>query len=64
MAITLDQVAKLAGVSRTTVSRVMNGHPGVRLLTRERVLKIIRELGYQPNPEARSLAAQRSRKEP
>ncbi len=62
MVITLDEVAKLAGVSRTTASRVANGKTGVSSATRERVLRIIREYGYQPNPAARSLASQRSRK--
>lgn len=61
-AYTLEQIAKLAGVSRTTASRVINGLPGVRLSTRERVLKVINELGYQPDPTAQSLAAHRSRK--
>ena len=60
--ITLDEIAKLAGVSRTTASRVANGKAGVSPATRERVLRIIREYDYQPNPAARSLAAQRSRK--
>jgi LacI family transcriptional regulator len=58
----LEQIAKLAGVSLTTASRVINELPGVRPATRERVLQIIRQHGYQPNPMARSLAAQRSRK--
>lgn len=62
MAITLKQIAKLAGVSRSTASRVINEHLGVRPSTRERVLRIIREYGYQPDLIARSLAAQRSRK--
>lgn len=62
MAITLEEIAKLAGVSRSTASRVINGHSGVRASTRERVLQIVREYGYHPNAEARSLAAQRSRK--
>lgn len=63
MAITLEEIAKLAGVSRSTASRVINGRAGVRPLTRERVLRIVREYGYQPNPVARSLASHRSRKE-
>jgi DNA-binding LacI/PurR family transcriptional regulator len=62
MTITLEKIAKLAGVSLSTASRVLNGLPGVRPLTRERVLQVIREYGYQPDPVARSLAAQRSRK--
>jgi DNA-binding LacI/PurR family transcriptional regulator len=62
MAMTLKQIAKLAGVSRSTVSRVINNHPGVRDQTRERVLKIVQEYGYEPDPVARSLAFQRSRR--
>ena len=64
MTITLEQIAKLAGVSLSTASRVINGHSGVRFLTRERVLQIVREYGYQPDPVARSLAFQRLRKKP
>ena len=62
MAITLEQIAKLAGVSLSTASRVLNRHPGVKPETRERVLRFIREYRYQPDPVARSLAAQRPRK--
>ena len=61
-AFTLEEIAKLAGVSRTTASRVINGLPGVRAATRERVLKVIEECGYQPDPTAQSLATHRSRK--
>ncbi len=61
-AFTLEQIAKLAGVSLTTASRVINGRPGVRAETRERVLKVIQEYGYHPDPTAQSLAAHRSRK--
>ncbi|MFN8375389.1 MAG: LacI family DNA-binding transcriptional regulator [Anaerolineae bacterium] len=63
MVITLEEIAKLAGVSRSTASRAANGRTGVSAATRERVLRIIREQGYQPNPAARSLAAQRSWKQ-
>lgn len=63
MAITLKQIAQLAGVSCSTVSRVINNRPGVRPETRERVLLIIHKFGYKPDPVARSLAFQRSRKE-
>lgn len=62
MAMTIKQIAKLAGVSRSTVSRVINNHPGVRPQTRERILQIVREYGYEPDPVARSLALQRLRK--
>ncbi|RME82173.1 MAG: LacI family DNA-binding transcriptional regulator [Caldilineae bacterium] len=59
MAITLEQIAKMAGVSRSTASRVINNHPHVRPEVRERVWRIIREVGYEPNPAARALAARR-----
>lgn len=49
------QVALRAGVSPQTVSRVSNNEPNVKKETRERVLKVIRELGYQPNRAARAL---------
>jgi len=62
MALTLEQIAKLAGVSRSTASRAINGRPGVKPLTRERVLQVVREYGFQPDPVARSLASQRLRK--
>lgn len=49
-------VAKLAGVSHQTVSRVVNGSPRVAAPTRDRVLEAIDELGYRPNRLARTLA--------
>jgi LacI family transcriptional regulator len=58
--LTLEDIAKQAGVSRSTVSRVINNHPSVRDVVRERVLKVIRNTGYHPNAAARSLASQRS----
>jgi DNA-binding LacI/PurR family transcriptional regulator len=54
-------VARVAGVSHQTVSRVLNDHPNVRPATRERVLAAVRELGYRPNAAARSLATRRTR---
>lgn len=60
--VTLREIAKLAGVSRSTVSRVINNHPSVRLQTRDRVLRVIQEHGFEPDPVARSLSLQRSRK--
>lgn len=59
-AVTIDDVAHLAGVSPKTVSRVVNGEANVREPTREAVRKAIAELGYRPNLAARSLAASRS----
>ncbi|MGE5776188.1 MAG: LacI family DNA-binding transcriptional regulator, partial [Chloroflexota bacterium] len=57
---TIKQVAKVAGVSTQTVSRVINDRPDVASETRERVLLTINELGYQPSALARSLIQQRS----
>jgi DNA-binding LacI/PurR family transcriptional regulator len=58
---TLDDVARKAGVSTATVSRVLNEAGPVRPATRGRVLDAIRELNYHPNVHARSLAGGRSR---
>lgn len=58
--LTLEQIAKLAGVSRSTVSRVINHQPNVRDEVRQRVMRVIAETGYQPNPAARSLVTQRT----
>src|SRR5690348_9558974 len=53
-------VARLAGVSHQTVSRVLNDHPSVRAQTRDRVLEAMRELDYRPNSAARTLVTKRS----
>ena len=57
---TLDDVAIHAGVSRATVSRVVNSQASVAPELRERVQKVIDELGYVPNQAARSLMTRRS----
>ena len=58
----MTDVAKLAGVSHQTVSRVINGSPQVRAETRERVLLAMQELDYHPTPRrARSLPGARAR---
>lgn len=54
-------VARLAGVSHQTVSRVINGMPNVRPATRERVERAIAQLHYSPSPAARSLVSRRTR---
>lgn len=59
--LTLEDIGKLAGVSRSTVSRVLNNHPNIRPEVRARVEKVIAETGYQPNSAARSLASKQSR---
>lgn len=58
--ITIKHVAKVAGVSAQTVSRVLNNRPDVATATRQRILKIIDDLGYQPNIVARSLSQRRT----
>lgn len=60
MSLTLEGIAKLAGVSRSTVSRVVNDHPSVRDQVRERVWEVIHETGYQPHAAARSLVTRRT----
>lgn len=57
---TLEAVAAHAGVSRATVSRVVNGGPGVREELRERVRAAVTALGYVPNSAARSLVTRRT----
>jgi DNA-binding LacI/PurR family transcriptional regulator len=56
----MADVARLAGVSHQTVSRVLNDHPNVRPPTRDKVLAAIRELAYRPNAAARTLVTRRT----
>jgi len=55
--VTIYDVAARAGVSIATVSRVVNGHRSIRPDTQERVLRVIRELGFVPNSAARGLSS-------
>jgi LacI family transcriptional regulator len=57
---TINDVARLAGVSKKTVSRVINNSPLLNEETRARVEKVIRQIGYVPNPQARALALRRN----
>lgn len=57
---TINDVSKLAQVSKSTVSRVLTGHSRVAKETKERVLKAIDDLDYKPNAAAQSLASKRS----
>ncbi|MCH4888976.1 LacI family transcriptional regulator [Acidaminobacter sp. JC074] len=61
MKVKIDDVAKKAGVSISTVSRVVNGYEHVSKKSKERVEKAIRELEYSPSQAARSLASQKSK---
>jgi DNA-binding LacI/PurR family transcriptional regulator len=57
----IRDVARLAGVSHQTVSRVLNQHPSIRETTKQRVLQVMEELQYRPNRAARALVTSRSR---
>ena len=59
-AVTINDVAALAGVSTKTVSRVLNREPHVRPEVRDRVASAVRSLNYQPNVAARALAGSRA----
>jgi len=56
----LKSLARTLGISKTTVSRALNGYPEVNVLTRERVLAAAKAAGYEANPMARSLAVGRT----
>ena len=58
---TLDEIAKRAGVSRATVSRVINNHPYVSHTMRTRVQLVIDEHGYTPNAAARAMVTKRTK---
>jgi LacI family transcriptional regulator len=58
--LTIEHIASLADVSRSTVSRVLNNHPSVRPAVRERVLEVIHRYRYTPKAAARSLAGART----
>ena len=58
--ITINDVAKHAGVSKKTVSRVLNDEPNVSETTKLKVRAIFEELGYRPSPQARGLATNQS----
>ena len=57
---TINDIARLAGVSKKTISRVINDSPFVKEETRLKIKEIIREMGYTPDPQARGLAFRRS----
>lgn len=58
--ITIYDVAREAGVSMATVSRVVNGNPNVKPSTRTKVLEAIEKLNYRPNAVARGLASKKT----
>ena len=58
--LTLEEIARLSGVSRSTVSRVINQQPNVSNNVRLRVEAVIQETGYQPNLAAQTLVSKRT----
>jgi DNA-binding LacI/PurR family transcriptional regulator len=57
---TIKEIAKLANVTTTTVSRVINNKPDVKPETRELIMKIIKKFDYQPNAFAKAISCQKS----
>lgn len=60
MSVRIEDVARKAGASSKTVSRVLNNEPNVSDDMRQRILAAVASLGYRPNPSARSLASNRA----
>lgn len=58
--VTINDVARAAGVSKSLVSLTLNARPGVASETRERILRTARELGWTPHPGARGLSTRRA----
>lgn len=60
MRVTIKTIAEMAGVSRGTVDKVIHDRPGVNVETKEKVLAIIKELNYKPNPIGKALVKNQS----
>jgi LacI family transcriptional regulator len=58
---TIDDIARITGVSKSTVSRVMNGVPGVNKDTKQRIMEIVKALDYKPSSFAQGLATKRTK---
>ena len=61
MALTIKDVAELAGVSPSTGSHTCKDHPAISRQTKEKVRLAMKKLGYEPNVQASSLASQTAR---
>jgi LacI family transcriptional regulator len=59
--LTIRDIARMAGVSHTTVSRVLNDDPRVAQETRKRIVRVVEEVGFKPDPRARSFVLRKSR---
>lgn len=60
MKVTIDEIAKIAGVSTTTISRVLNNKPDVSPETREKIMGIINDYDFTPNAFAKAISLQKS----
>lgn len=56
MKLTINEIAKMANVAKSTVSKALNGQKGVSEENRKRILSLVQEVNYQPNASARALA--------
>jgi LacI family transcriptional regulator len=61
MNLTIKDIAQMAGVSQATVSKVINNYGGISEHTKMKVMKVINEMGYEPNFSARTLATKKSK---
>lgn len=59
--VTMKKIAELCGVSRGTVDRALNGRGRVNMETAENIREVARQLGYEPNPAGKALAARKKR---
>lgn len=60
MSVTIKDIAKLANVSHTTVSRALNNSPYINEETKDKIMKLVKELNYEPNYNAKSLVLLKS----
>lgn len=59
--IKIDDIARLAGYSKSTVSKVINNYPGIPESTKEKIMKVIKKYEFEPNIQARNLAGKRDK---
>ena len=60
MKLTINEIAEMAHVAKSTVSKAINGQKGVSESNRQRILEIIQQVNFQPNVSARALAQSRT----
>ncbi len=59
--VTMKKIAEICGVSRGTVDRALNGRGRVNAETAQNILEVAKQLGYEPNPAGKALAARKNR---